>query len=70
MNTTHLPGKRLSSRFSKNSFKEIPFGGIPASDRKVASPKAFPRTARLGGEDVHVFVAGTKTGMSSPPYFF
>lgn len=59
MNENALPGKRLSSRFSKNSFKKISFGGISPSDRNVASPKAFPRTARLGGEDVHVFVAGT-----------
>ncbi len=55
-----LPGKRHSCRFSETFFKEISFGGISASDRKVASPKTFPRTARLGGEDVHVFVAGTR----------
>ena len=60
MNENALPGKRLSSRFSETFFKEISFGGISPSDRNVASPKAFPRIARLGGEDVHVFAAGTR----------
>ena len=65
MNGNNPPGNAtwlhasLSSRFSETFFKEISFGGTSPSDRNVASPKAFPRIARLGGEDVHVFVAGT-----------
>ena len=41
-----LPGKRHSCRFSETFFKEISFGGISASDWKVASPKR-PRGSQI-----------------------
>ena len=60
MNGNTLPGKRLSSRFSETAFKKISLEGDFNKRQECRFPKTFPRTARLGGEDVHVFVTGTR----------